>query len=29
MDVSIRGINDYMVKPSYNGGLESVVDSVT
>ena len=29
MDISVRDLQDYMIKPFENGGLESVVDSVT
>ena len=29
MDISVRGIHNDMIKTYYNGGLESVVDSVT
>ena len=29
MDISVRNIHNDMIKPSDNGGLESVVDSVT
>ena len=29
MEISVRGINNYMIKPYDNGGLESVVYSVT
>ena len=28
-DISVRDINNDMIKPSDNGGLNSVVDSVT
>ena len=28
-DISVRDINNDMIKPSDNGGLESVADSVT
>ena len=28
MDIYVRGIQNHMIKPSDNGGLESVVDSV-
>ena len=29
MEVSVRDLQNDMIKPSYNGGLVSLVDSVT